>query len=103
MEVLEIVNDVTNNAYDYCFHTLEYENSNILCEIFGNCALYAWDSRSIKFIEMKRKRTSEEEVDISLILKDFHRNNFQVVEIWLRVVQVRNVNNLLLDGNGGSS
>lgn len=65
----------------------------------GNGELHACYSQAMKFIEINIQNSASDEENSSLILKDFHINNYHTTKNFLRLCQVRNVNNLLREAN----
>lgn len=75
VEYVEVVNNYTDNAYDYGLHTLVHESLNIMGEMVGIVEHYAWECQTMKAIEIKRQPSVHDEEDSSLNLKNFHFNN----------------------------
>ena len=102
LEDVSIIRDSRRVTYPYLLNSNSEDNPATLGDLVkenrGNCTC-VWDSQAMRASINQGDNGDDDEDDGALTLKEFHVNNYDTIEIWLRVSQVRNVKNPLRDVN----
>ena len=102
LEDVSIIRDSRQRTYPYLLNNNSEDNPATLGDLVkenrGNCTC-VWDSQAMRASINQGDNGDDDEDDGALTLKEFHVNNYDTIEIWLRVSQVRNVKNPLRDVN----
>ena len=102
LEDVSIIRDSRRVTYPYLLNSNSEDNPATLGDLVkenrGNCTC-VWDSQAMRANIHQGDNGDDDENDGAFTLKEFHVNNYDTIEIWLRVSQVRNVKNPLRDVN----